>query len=84
MKHWFSELLKNTLTLSNEAIGKFQEYGFFLLRPRDLYFLPVNFFIYALGQDTLENNSYRLAPHIVQNPYFKKYICNDSGYDTVN
>lgn len=84
MKHWLCQLLKNSLSLTNDAIGTFSEHGFFSLRLKDIYFLPVNFLIYELSADFLENHIHKLPPHIVQNPYFKNYINNDSGYDTVN
>lgn len=84
MKKWLCELFKNTLTLANDSIGKFNEYGFFSMSARDLYFLPVKFLIHSLRAVFLQNHTNKFAPHIVYDPYFKDYINQDSGYDTVN
>lgn len=84
MKQWLCELLKSSLILTNEAIHIFNECNFFSLKPRDLYFLPVNFLIYACDVDFLNNISYLLPPHIVQNPNFKNYISANNGYDTID
>lgn len=85
MRQWLCELLKNGLTICDDAIGIFNEHNFFSLRPRELYFLPVNFLIYSLSAEFLLINSHKLPPHIVQSPYFKKYVASDNGgYDTVN
>lgn len=84
MKKWLGHLLKSSLTLSNDAIGAINDHGFCSLRQIDLYFLPVNFLIYSFSAEFLKNHSHRLAPHIVENTYFKDYINSESGYDTVN
>lgn len=84
MKQWLRNLLQNSLSLCNDAIRMYSERGLFAMRPKDLYFLPPHFLTHTLCADFLQNHLHRLAPHIVNETYFKNFLTYDSGYDTIN